>query len=227
MIKFSNANGKLQKLAKALSIPKAHVFSFNMPSGWTCPKASDCLSRADKETGKITDGKDMKFRCFAASLEGIYPSARKRVWENFEGVKSAVKDNKLVQVLQEALPKKAKVVRIHASGDFYSDSYFKAFVDLASMNPDVVFYAYTKIIKYVKSDRPENFRMVYSVGGKDDKEFAGSDVPYAKVIYKESQADAEIDIDDNDIHAYNGESSNLIIHGTQPRHVNQMIKGLA
>ena len=131
----------------------------------------------------------------------------------------------LVQLLQDALPKKAKVIRIHASGDFFSEAYFNAFNQLAHNNRDVVFYAYTKQLQFVTASRPENFRMVYSIGGKDDKEFAKTTgVPYSKVIYNASQADAEID--DNDIHAYNGVSSNLIIHGTQPREINQKVKAL-
>jgi hypothetical protein len=225
-LKFSLANGKLQKLAKALNIPKAHVFAFNMPSGYSCPNANECLSKSDRETGKLTDGKNMKFRCFAASLEAIYPSLRKRIWENFDAVKEGVKDRNLTAVLQTALPKKAKVVRIHASGDFYSDSYFNAFNELAVQNPNVVFYAYTKMLKYVQAERPDNFRMVYSIGGKDDKAFVGTGLPYSKVIFDASQADADIDIDDNDIHAYNGVSSNLIIHGNQPREINLKVKAL-
>ena len=224
-LKFTPANGKLQKLAKAINVPKSHIFAFNLPASYSCPNAVECNSKADKNTGKITDGKDMKFRCFASSLEAIYPSLRKRVWENFETVKSAIKDRELVTVLQEALPKKAKVVRIHASGDFYNDSYFNAFNELAVQNPNVIFYAYTKMLKYVVAERPSNFRMVYSIGGKDDKKFAEmTGVPYSKVIYDASQADANIDIDDNDIHAYNGVSSNLIIHGSQPKHINQVVK---
>ena len=222
MIKFSTANGKLQKLAKSLNIPKSHVFAFNLPAGYSCPNAVECLSKADKVTGKIKDGKDMTFRCFAASLEGVYPSTRKRVHENFEGMRKTA--NKVAE-LQQALPKKAKVVRVHASGDFYSKEYFEAFVQLAKDNPAVVFYGYTKMLDYVIAERPSNFRLVYSIGGKDDKRFAEMvDVPYSKVIYHVSQADANIDIDDNDIHAYNGVSSNLIIHGTQPRVINQKIK---
>lgn len=225
-LKFSTANGKLQKLAKALGIPKAHVFSFNLPSGFSCPNAVDCLAKADRETGKITDGKHMKFRCFAASLESTFPSARKRTWLNFDSVKSAVKKNRLTETLQSVLPKKAKVVRIHASGDFYSKAYFEGFLQLAKDNPNVVFYGYTKMLDYVLADKPSNFRLVYSIGGRDDKRFAGVDVPYSKVIYDASQADANIDIDDNDIHAYNGVSSNLIIHGVQPKVINQKIKAI-
>jgi hypothetical protein len=230
MIKFSKANGKLQKLAKALNIPNSNVVSIGLPSGFTCPKADQCLSKADRKTGKITDGKDMTFRCFATSLESIYPSLRNRVWDNFETIKQAIKEGTLVDQLQEALNqhKKAKVVRIHTSGDFFNKAYYEGFKELAKQNQDVVFYAYSKILEYVgDKERPDNFRMVYSIGGKDDKKFLELDnVPYSKVIYNASQADADIDIDDNDIHAYKGISSNLIIHGSQPKHINTLVKSL-
>lgn len=28
------------------------TFEFNLPAGWACPGARDCLTKVDKETGK-------------------------------------------------------------------------------------------------------------------------------------------------------------------------------
>lgn len=64
-------------------------------------------------------------------------------------------------------------IRVHDSGDFYSDDYLAAWLDIAERVPDVLFYAYTKEIKRVRiaaSERglPHNFKIVYSLGGIDD-----------------------------------------------------------
>ena len=58
LLKFGNPNSKLKKLTKKLGLT---LKTFTLPAGWTCPGAKDCLSRADKNTGKVTDGKDTEF----------------------------------------------------------------------------------------------------------------------------------------------------------------------
>ena len=52
------------------------------------------MSRANRETGKIQDGPDTLFRCFAASAEATYPSLRKMVWHNFELLRDALIQDK-------------------------------------------------------------------------------------------------------------------------------------
>ena len=55
-LSFSKGNRKLNELATDLGLKKSQVISFDLPAGHTCPMASECLSKADKITGKITDG---------------------------------------------------------------------------------------------------------------------------------------------------------------------------
>lgn len=66
-----------------------------------------------------------------------------------------------------------KAVRIHDSGDFFSDEYTLAWLEIAALVPDVLFYAYTKEVtrfrKLVEGKAPENFRWLYSMGGKEDR----------------------------------------------------------
>jgi len=64
-----------------------------------------------------------------------------------------------------------KWVRIHDSGDFFSPEYFAAWVRIAQATPDVRFYAYTKEVKMVKEwgTLPENFIIIFSMGGKQDR----------------------------------------------------------
>ena len=77
-LKFSKATqqAKLKEVEKWLGY-RPEIYSFSLPSGYTCPFAVDCLSKADRVTGKITDGRDTLFRCFSASDEARSPNARK------------------------------------------------------------------------------------------------------------------------------------------------------
>ncbi len=63
-------------------------------------------------------------------------------------------------------------VRIHDSGDFFSDAYTLAWLRVARAHPDVTFYAYTKEVSrfraLVEPAPPENLLWVYSYGGTQD-----------------------------------------------------------
>ncbi|MGW5051562.1 GP88 family protein [Actinokineospora sp. NPDC004072] len=63
-------------------------------------------------------------------------------------------------------------IRIHDSGDFFSDSYLQAWLDICRARPDTNFYAYTKEVSrfraLVEPDPPPNFLWVYSYGGTQD-----------------------------------------------------------
>ena len=78
MLKFNKAKeqAKLKAIETWLGY-MPNIYSFSLPSGHTCPFALDCLSKADRITGKITDGLNTLFRCFQASIEAISPTARK------------------------------------------------------------------------------------------------------------------------------------------------------
>ena len=63
-------------------------------------------------------------------------------------------------------------VRIHDAGDFFSEQYLRAWLDIARFMPDILFYAYTKEVslfrRCVEERAPINFRWLYSLGGKED-----------------------------------------------------------
>jgi hypothetical protein len=67
---------------------------------------------------------------------------------------------------------RGKHVRIHDSGDFFSDDYLSAWLRIMRGAPWVTFYAYTKEIsrfkRLVEPDPPTNFHWIYSLGGKED-----------------------------------------------------------
>ncbi|MFB6398166.1 GP88 family protein [Polymorphospora lycopeni] len=63
-------------------------------------------------------------------------------------------------------------IRIHDSGDFFSDDYTKAWMRICRARPGINFYAYSKEVdrfrRLVEPDPPPNFLWVYSLGGAQD-----------------------------------------------------------
>lgn len=217
MLKFSNSgNAKLK-----------NIISFNLASGWSCPFADKCLSKADPVTGKISDGPSTEFRCFSASQESLYPAVRRQRMGNFETLRKLRTVGEMVQEISSALPKvkrtgEGKIVRLHVAGDFFNQTYFDAWVEVAKRNPDRIFYAYTKSLQYWVNrlgDIPNNFKLNASVGGKQDNLIEMYNLKSAVVVYSEAEAaDKGLEIDHDDSHAYaQDESFALLLHGTQPK----------
>lgn len=214
IIKFSQGNSKLGK----------HIYTVSLLSGWSCPYAKDCLSKAVvDESGKksLVDGKDTKFRCFSASQEVLYKNTYNQRKHNFDVVKKK-KKGAIVSLIASSLPKKASIIRIHVGGDFFNQDYFDAWLETANNNPDMLFYAYTKALKlWIKriEDIPANFKLNASKGGKDDDLIEKHELKQAVVVYSEKQAEElGLEIDHDDTHAYKSdESFALLIHGSQPK----------
>ena len=217
---FSQANAKLVAMAKRLS---KRIKAFTLPSGWTCPAAKDCLSKADRETGKITDGPDTVFRCFAASSESQYKNTRAMVWRNFEAIRSCKGDDlELADLLQSQLPKAFDILRVHVGGDFFSQKYFDAWLEVARRMPEKHFYAYTKSLNFWAKrldEIPANFELTASEGGKYDDLIVEHGLKNAVVVYDEQTADLMgLEIDHDDYHAaFVKKNFALLIHGTQPK----------
>ena len=220
LLKFSSGNRKLKALAKAKGMPSNHVLGFDLPAGWTCPMADICKSKADKVTGKITDGKNCLFRCYAANTESYAPASRRMRWHNFDLLKSLT-TAKMRDLILASIPENAEIIRIHARGDFFNKKYFDAWLQVAEPRPDLIFFGYTKVLPYVSAEKPANFALVYSMGGKMD---AGVTNEPVSVVVSSTEHAAELGLDtpcevtewgDFDyIMAH--KSMALIIHGTQP-----------
>jgi hypothetical protein len=222
LLKFQQGNAKLGK----------NIYTFSLPAGHSCPFANDCLSKADKLTGKLTDGPNTQFRCFAASAEAVYPNVRIARWHNFDLLKK-LNSVKAADLILASLPKKANIVRIHVSGDFFNEAYFLAWLQVAKLRPNVLFYAYTKSliywVNYIK-DIPTNLVLNASEGGKLDAQINLHGLKFAKVVYSPEQAEElGLLIDHTDEAAYKTkESFALLIHGQQPKgsKASQSIKDL-
>lgn len=217
LLKFGKGNAKLGK----------NVHTFTLPAGHTCPSARYCLSYADKVTGKIKDGKDTEFRCFAASSEALYTNLRNRNWYNLSLLK---RSKNMAKLIQASLPKNAEIIRIHVGGDFFSEEYFDAWLIVACDNPQIKFYFYTKNISWWKKrehligngHKPGilfNVVPTASYGGKEDKLIEEYGFRYAFVVFSENEAKYRgFPIDHDDSHAmFHGDNFTLLLHGIQPK----------
>ncbi len=220
LLKFNlGGNAKLSK----------EIVTFSIPSGYSCPGASECLAKVDIKTGKIIDGAKQKFRCFSAVSE-LRPAVRAQRWHNFLLLKGAKTMEAMRDLIVASFPRGAKIVRIHVGGDFFNQAYYDAWVEVAKRFYNCVFYAYTKSIHIVKAHKdklPDNFRITLSRGGKfdhlideldvtDDDE--GTQYGIAEVLgHPDEAADKGLDIDHDDSHAIAGKQHfALLLHSQQP-----------
>lgn len=220
LLKFSpgKGNAKLQSLGGI-------VYTFSLPSGWSCPSAKDCLSKAVLENGKyhIEDGKHTQFRCFSATQEVVYTAVREQRQFNYNLLlqhKNSAMD--MAVLINDSLPEKATVIRIHVGGDFFNEDYMAAWIMVALLNPEKTFYAYTKSLNYwvsLQQEIPSNFKLNASKGGRFDNLITQHNLKYAEVVYTEKEAlDKGLEIDHDDSKAVYGDVSfALLLHGVQPK----------
>ena len=238
MLKFSEANAKTKKLYKVEALSewltnKRKIYSLDLLSGYSCPYANECLSKATP-TGeisaagnprlKIVDGKNTKFRCFSASQEVKNPNVYKSRKHNFDMLRQS---QNMDLLLMDSMPKDTGIVRIHVAGDFFNADYMWAWWLTAQENPNILFYAYTKSLRYwidIPNEMPilDNFVLTASYGGRSDNQIDELGFRSAKVVFSEAEAEAlglEIDHDDSHaaIPALRNQDFALLIHGVQPK----------
>jgi hypothetical protein len=198
-----------------------NVHTFSLPAGYACPHAKECLSKADRDTGRITDGKNTRYRCFSASAEALFPSVRRARWYNLEAL-HGMSRKAMADLILASLPAKAHTVRIHVAGDFYNQSYFDAWLAVAIARPDVHFYAYTKSLPYWVARLgkiPDNFVLTASKGGKHDDLIPRYGLRQAVVVFSEFEAGLlglPLDHDDTLAMHQVGDFA-LLLHGPQPK----------
>jgi len=210
---FGKGNAKLDK----------RIATFALPSGYTCPGAASCLTHANRQTGKIRDGKNQTFRCFSASQEAAFPNVRKSRWKNFELLKASIQEGgaeKAARLIEQSLPANIRILRIHVAGDFFSEEYFRAWTLVASRHPHITMYAYTKSLNFLQDKKlPSNLIVTASEGGRWDHLIAKLDLHSSKVIFHPQEAKTLV-IDHDDSNAYKPNRPKqfaLLLHGTQPK----------
>lgn len=139
------------------------VFNFGIPAFQsktglkTCPNAGICASG-----------------CYARSGAYLFSNVAKKFEERLAATLKIDFVNKMQDDINIVI-KKAKgrkiYIRIHDSGDFYSEEYFNKWNIIIFNNPEITFYAYTKQIemfKRLESSLLPNFILTFSFGGKQD-----------------------------------------------------------
>jgi hypothetical protein len=127
----------------------------------------------------------------------------------------------MTKLILQSIPEDAKIIRIHVSGDFFSQAYFDAWVSVAVAEPYKIFYAYTKSLPYWEKrigKLPANFRLTASFGGRRDDLIHELNLKSATVVLRQDDADnMGLDVDHDDTHAQDNAvpSFALLIHGAQ------------
>jgi hypothetical protein len=138
-----------------------------------------------------------------------------------------------MNLINASIPVEAQIIRIHVGGDFYSQPYFDAWLNVAMLNREIRFYAYTKSLPFwvsrldsIKLGEYQNMELIASRGGTKDKLIDEYGLKEAVVVYSEQEAkERNLEIDYTDYLAcYGKESFALLIHGTQPKRINKIRK---
>lgn len=186
--KIISANEKLEISGKAISakfydltLPAYQGLFYDERAGKvrmvrTCPKAQAC-------TGFC-------YACKGGYIQ--YPaswvnSARtlNLLMNHYDVFKSRVLEEiaKAVEELKEE--GKTMVLRWHDAGDIFCKTYKDIIFEIANETPEVLHYAYTKMVSMIQSsDIPENFEFVFSQGGEEDMLIDRGLMKHSVVVYK-------------------------------------------
>lgn len=138
------------------TIPALNARLSNGRNHVTCPNAGICASLCYARAGSYN----------FSNVKKAHVSKLEMLLNDLSGW-----EEQITAELKAKRYRGGKWVRIHDSGDFFSVPYFEAWARIAKSAPDVRFYAYTKEVAMVKNHGalPENFIIIFSMGGKQDQ----------------------------------------------------------
>ena len=187
-MKLLTQNAKLKKTSIE---NKMRVLNFSLPAYKTitgktvCPFAKDCIKY-----------------CYAQKGNYKYPSVIKGLNNRYELSKT---DEFVPKMNATIILERPTHVRIHDSGDFYSPQYLNKWVQIAKDNTNVIFYAYTKSIKFFINGLklPKNMKIIFSEGSKTDNLINTSKHRHARIFKSKELLNAAgyIDASNNDLKA--------------------------
>ena len=187
-MKLLTQNAKLKKTSIENNM---RVLNFSLPAYKTitgktvCPFAKDCIKY-----------------CYAQKGNYKYPSVIKGLNNRYELSKTADFVPKMNATI---ILERPTHVRIHDSGDFYSIAYLNKWVQIANDNKEVIFYAYTKSIKFFIDGLklPKNLKIIFSEGSKTDNLINVNKHRHARIFKSKEllEASGYINASDNDLKA--------------------------
>ena len=179
------------KLKKTSIENNKRVLNFSLPAYKTitgktvCPFAKDCIKY-----------------CYAQKGNYKYPNVIKGLNNRYELSKT---DEFVPKMNATIILERPTHVRIHDSGDFYSIAYLNKWVQIANDNKEVIFYAYTKSIKFFIDGLklPKNLKIIFSEGSKTDNLINVAKDRHARIFKSKEllQAAGYIDASNNDLKA--------------------------
>ena len=226
---FSNGNAKLEWPY------------FSLPAGYTCPSATVCKNFPAKWEGPIRGGKfkkpstweknvkpgpETKFMCYAARAQGQYPSANVQVFKNINLLNKMKTKEKMANLIIKSMSHhgidNTDIFRIHEAGDFFSQEYFDAWIEVAKKMPQTLFYAYTTSLPFWINRRngvPKNFKLIASMDENNEQTILDNNLRYSRVVNDENEAKKlGLPIDVDDMVAWGTEDNfALPLHGPQPK----------
>jgi hypothetical protein len=160
-LKWSFNNEKVSKLdAVSFGIP-----AFESADGFkTCPKAGACAAICYARQGhyrmpNVVEAREFNLRIVRGDLDRF--------------VAMAVEDLKKIP---------NRTIRVHDSGDFFSEDYLRAWYKIARAFPEKRFYSYTKSLHLkLWVNRPANFQVIQSEGGQLDPAIR-EERPHARIF---------------------------------------------
>ena len=233
---FSQGNSKLRKTAKAyekLREGKIRLVGFNLPALLSCPSAGSCVFLCYALQGNFARKNVQRSR--ARNLAILYECYRRgtedpAVGGDGSGIAFYVLDSAVVKLRIKAKRVGRKlIIRIHDSGDFFSEWYFLIWMYLAKKYPDVLVYFYTKMIGHLVRHQESlskipNFVAIQSEGGLFD-DLIDYDKSHSKIatslVELENLLDSGNYVDGNDkelgdLVAISGETRIVLpYHGTE------------
>jgi len=157
--KVANAvskNGKTPTIANTFGLPAGKAFS--------CPGATLTCETV----------------CYAGKLEKIYKGVRDNLLHNWELLRNADEPT-MVDLLEDMITdfksdcdkrNAEKLFRIHWDGDFFSDTYTRAWQYVILNNPDIQFWVYTRVATAADMLKNiENLSLYFSTD-KDNKDIS-------------------------------------------------------
>lgn len=202
-IKWTKGNEKLQKdnggtyNIIGFGIPADYDFQHNGETVNTCPSALACRAV-----------------CYAKQGRYAMPNVIAARQHNLEMSQNPYFVDFVVADLERM--RKVNTVRIHDSGDFYDQEYYDKWCAIATMLPEITFYAYTKTVNMdLWSHKPDNLKITQSLGGKHD-ESVNLDMPHSRIFatHEDRVNAGYVDGNVNDVPAIEGlVQIGLVYHG--------------
>ena len=229
VLNFSNGNMKLQWPY------------FSLPAGYTCPFAKQCKTLPAKWKGTTKKGKfekpasweknyqlakGAKYLCYAGRAQAQYPGANIQAFSNLKLLNKFKTSEEMANLIIKSLKfhglQNTDLFRIHEAGDFFSQEYFDAWLEVARRMPSTLFYAYTVSLPYWlnrKNQIPRNFKLIASMDEDNEDLINAEGIRYAKVVGSTEEArELGLRMDVDDMLAWGTDDSfALPLHGSQPK----------